>query len=239
VFGDDKNGTLRQEVAREVAKPAAADHIGVCKHLGGGFASNHTITLLPRFSRLADAGMTAMDLVARSFQKDSRVQLTDVVASVRLSESSPLRERNSVMLKASPLALAAAVALTILMTAAEPVRAGYFAPSPGAIPSYRFARYATYNPNPLAFHPSYLAPSLYFRASTAAPIFDLPANYPTTSFNTYGSYGSYSSYTFGPPYDFAWPGDVTFYPYGTTYSTTLVEPYYYTGPYVGPLLYRP
>ena len=43
----------------------------------------------------------------------------------------------------------------------------------------------------------------------------------------------------GPPYDFAWPGDVTFYPYGTTYTTTVVEPYHYTGPYVGPLLYRP
>ena len=83
---------------------------------------------------------------------------------------------------------------------------------------------------------SYVSPTLYFRPSTAGPIYGLPANYPTPSFN---AYGIFSTYTFGPPYDFAWPGDVTFYPYGTTFTTSIVEPYNYTGPYVGPLLYRP
>jgi len=140
------------------------------------------------------------------------------------------------MLTSSRLAVAAAVALTVLATAADTARAGYFPPSPGAVPSYRYYSYATYNANPLAFNPSYVSPTLYFRPSTAGPIYGLPANYPTPSFN---AYGIFSTYTFGPPYDFPSPGDVTFYPYGTTFSTSIVEPYNYTGPYVGPLLYRP
>ena len=140
------------------------------------------------------------------------------------------------MLTSSRLAVAVAMALTVLATAGDTARAGYFPPSPGAVPSYRYYSYATYNPNPLAFNPSYVSPTLYFRPSTAGPIYGLPANYPTPSFN---AYGIFSTYTFGPPYDFPSPGDVTFYPYGTTFSTSIVEPYNYTGPYVGPLLYRP
>ena len=41
------------------------------------------LRLLPRFSRLADAGMAAMDLVAESLQNDSRVELADVAAHPR------------------------------------------------------------------------------------------------------------------------------------------------------------
>src|SRR5262249_39747911 len=120
------------------------------------------------------------------------------------------------------LAVVVVVVLAVLATTAGTARAGYFPPSPGAIPSYRYHSYATYNSNPLAFNPNNYAPTLNFRPSTAGSIFGLPANYPTPSFN---AYGLYSTYTFGPPYDFAWPGDVTYYPYGTTYTTTVVEPY--------------
>ena len=67
-------------MAREVAKAAATDHMEVCEHLGRAFASDRTITLLPRFSRLADAGMAAMDLVDESLRSDSRVELADVAA---------------------------------------------------------------------------------------------------------------------------------------------------------------
>jgi hypothetical protein len=80
VCGDDRNGRLREEVAREVTKSAATDHIGACEHLGRVFASDRTIALLPRFSRLADAGMVAMDLIAKSLRSDSRVRLADVAA---------------------------------------------------------------------------------------------------------------------------------------------------------------
>jgi hypothetical protein len=80
VFGDDGNGLRRQEVAREVAGSATTDHIGVCEYLGRVFASDRTITLLPRFSRLADAGMVAMDLISKSLQNKIHVDLADVAA---------------------------------------------------------------------------------------------------------------------------------------------------------------
>jgi len=80
VFGDDQNGKRRLNVAREVAKAAAANHMEVCEYLCRVFASDSTITLLPRFSRLADAGMAAMDLIAKSLQNASRVELADVAA---------------------------------------------------------------------------------------------------------------------------------------------------------------
>jgi hypothetical protein len=52
----------------------------VCEHLGRVFASDPTIKLLPRFTRLADAGMAAMDLIAKSLQNASRVELAKVAA---------------------------------------------------------------------------------------------------------------------------------------------------------------
>jgi hypothetical protein len=80
VFGKEGNGSRRLEVAREVAKASAADHLEICRHLGSVFATDRTISLLPRFSRLADAGMAAMDLVAKSLQIDSKVKLVDVAS---------------------------------------------------------------------------------------------------------------------------------------------------------------
>lgn len=80
VFEGEGNGKRRLDVAREVAKAPATDHIDICEYLGRVFASDRTITLLPRFSRLADAGMAAMDLVAKSLQNESCVELADVAA---------------------------------------------------------------------------------------------------------------------------------------------------------------
>lgn len=80
VFGGDGNGLRRQEVAREAAGSAATDHIGLCEHLGRVFASDRTVALLPQFSRLADAGMAAMNLIATALQNEVRVDLADVAA---------------------------------------------------------------------------------------------------------------------------------------------------------------
>jgi hypothetical protein len=79
VFGEDRNGNRRQDVAREVEKVEARDHLEVCEHLGRAFSGDPAL-LLPCFSRLADAGMAAMDLLAKSLQKDSRVRLADAAA---------------------------------------------------------------------------------------------------------------------------------------------------------------
>jgi hypothetical protein len=80
VFGDDHAGKRRLQVAREVEKASARDHIEVCEHLGRVFPDDPIFALLPHFSRLADAGMAAMDFVAASLQKESRVKLADVAA---------------------------------------------------------------------------------------------------------------------------------------------------------------
>jgi hypothetical protein len=80
IFGDDKLGTQRKRVAVEVGKASALDHAGVCEHLSRAFAGSPTFVLLPRFSRLADAGMEAMDLIARTLQNESSVKLADVAA---------------------------------------------------------------------------------------------------------------------------------------------------------------
>jgi len=94
VFGNDRNGKRRLSVAHEIAKASAIDHIEICAHLGRVFGHEHTIhdrtiTMLPRFSRLADAGMEAMDLVAKSLQNKSRVELAEVAA---LPQAVPVSE---------------------------------------------------------------------------------------------------------------------------------------------------
>jgi len=80
VFGDHQNGRQRAKVAIEVENASANTHIEICEHLGSEFGSNPTIKLLPRFSRLADAGMAAMGLVAETLRQDTRVKLADVAA---------------------------------------------------------------------------------------------------------------------------------------------------------------
>lgn len=81
LFGDDQNGARRLTVVREVAKVAAPSHIEVCIHLGRVFDSDQTIRFLPHFSRLADAGMAVMDLVAKSMRSGPSVALADVAAN--------------------------------------------------------------------------------------------------------------------------------------------------------------
>lgn len=78
VFGSDQAGRRRTEVAREMAKVSAASHIEVCEHLSRVFAGNRTIALIPGFSRLADAGMAAMDLVAESLRSKPLVTVAEV-----------------------------------------------------------------------------------------------------------------------------------------------------------------
>jgi hypothetical protein len=80
IFGDDPQGKVRLAVAREVAKAKATSHAEICEHLARAFGNSPTITLLPYFSRLADAGMAAMDLVAEALSKDSRIALADIAA---------------------------------------------------------------------------------------------------------------------------------------------------------------
>ncbi len=80
IFEGEGRGQRRLEVAREVAKAPATDNLGICEHLSTVFAGIPAIALLPRFTRLADAGMAAMDLVAKTLDEDGRAALVDVAA---------------------------------------------------------------------------------------------------------------------------------------------------------------
>jgi hypothetical protein len=86
VFGGDPSGKRRSEVAQEAAKASATDHPGICSHLSEVFSEDTTIALLERFSRLADAGMVVMDLIAGALLNDTHPKLADVAASVEARE---------------------------------------------------------------------------------------------------------------------------------------------------------
>lgn len=80
IFGNDANGKRRLAVARKIARSSAADHQQLCEQLAKEFSDDQTIALLPRFSRLADAGMAAMDFIAGALQGHRSITLADVAA---------------------------------------------------------------------------------------------------------------------------------------------------------------
>ncbi len=106
VFGKDKHGNLRRKVALEIQKAAATDHFEVCNRLGDAFHSDATVKHLPRFTRLADAGMAAMDLIATAFDTKSSVALKDVAAGYGAADvCNELRSASDAWLKADAMQL--------------------------------------------------------------------------------------------------------------------------------------
>jgi hypothetical protein len=83
----DGTGVRRTQVARQIAESSASDHLEVCMHLARVFRDSPVIAHLPRFSRLADAGMEAMDLMARALVQNGKLFLADVAA---LPEAKPI-----------------------------------------------------------------------------------------------------------------------------------------------------
>jgi hypothetical protein len=80
VFGTDPGGQRRRQVALEIGRSSARDHIGVCEHLSRAFPGERAIALLPAFSRLADAGIAAMDHIAAALRGKTSIALEDVVS---------------------------------------------------------------------------------------------------------------------------------------------------------------
>ncbi len=78
IFGTESNGKRRLEVAREIARIAAGDHLRLCEELGRSFADDQVAVLLPRFSRLADAGIAAMDFIAEALRNDRHLTISRV-----------------------------------------------------------------------------------------------------------------------------------------------------------------
>ena len=79
LFGNDQRGKMRQLVAQEVARSSGYRHIDACRHLGRVLK----LPLFPLFSRLADAGMDAMEFIADSLQNRPRVPLVDIANQAR------------------------------------------------------------------------------------------------------------------------------------------------------------
>ncbi len=80
IFGSDESGKCRLKIAAEIENSAASTHLDICKHLGRVFADDPVIYALPSFSRLADAGMEALDFIAVSMVGESHMSLTKIAA---------------------------------------------------------------------------------------------------------------------------------------------------------------
>jgi len=64
IFGADPRGQKRLMVVRSIQKASATNHLELCKHLSREFEDDPVIARLYSFSRLADAGIAAMDIIA-------------------------------------------------------------------------------------------------------------------------------------------------------------------------------
>ncbi len=68
-------------------RAGASDQLAACESLAEAFPSNAAIVLLPTFSRMADAGMAVMDLVAAALVDKSSVPLGDVAKTAGAADA--------------------------------------------------------------------------------------------------------------------------------------------------------
>jgi hypothetical protein len=78
LFGRDAAGQRRLAVVRELKKTRARHHAGFLAHLARAFPDQSAVVVLPRFARLADAGMQAMDLVARVLGDKPSIAIAEI-----------------------------------------------------------------------------------------------------------------------------------------------------------------
>jgi hypothetical protein len=79
IFGNDSHGQRRLKMVLAIKKSSATSHLELCKHLSAVFNDEPVIAQLYRFSRLADAGMAAMDLIAETLRDKPYISLKEVV----------------------------------------------------------------------------------------------------------------------------------------------------------------
>lgn len=68
IFGDDPQGQKRRRVALSTQKATAKNHLELCKHLSNEFRVDPVIARFHDFSRLADAGIAAMDHISKALR---------------------------------------------------------------------------------------------------------------------------------------------------------------------------
>lgn len=79
LFAQDSEGIIRRNVASAIAKSKATTHIEICEYLALSFPNQPLVEALPRFSRLADAGMLVMDFIAQELGGETKKSLSAVV----------------------------------------------------------------------------------------------------------------------------------------------------------------
>jgi len=80
IFGNDKAGAKRLKVVQTIAKSGATDHGSLCQYLSLSrqFSQDSTIARLATFSRLADAGLDAMNYINAALMSEPKLALADV-----------------------------------------------------------------------------------------------------------------------------------------------------------------
>jgi len=86
-FARDPDGKRRRAVAQASARAKARDHAAVCEHLSQVFEDHPSFVALPFFTRLADAGIGAMNVVAEELHGRRDVALAPVAAMPRARDA--------------------------------------------------------------------------------------------------------------------------------------------------------
>ena len=86
IFGEGTPSERRRSEAKEIQAARPASHLAACVALADRFSGDPTIRALSAFSRLADAGMEVMDLIANEVVEKGVVSLHDGASSAVVRE---------------------------------------------------------------------------------------------------------------------------------------------------------
>lgn len=88
IFGGDEAGKRRLDIVQSVAKSGAPDHASLCQYLSLSqqFRKDPTIARLDAFSRLAEAGLDAMNHINEVLKGKPEVALTEVAKGSEAKE---------------------------------------------------------------------------------------------------------------------------------------------------------
>jgi hypothetical protein len=81
IFGSGAAGERRRTVALEIQAAKPGSHLAACEALAKRFLTDPEIQCLPLFSRLADAGIDAMQLISDRIREQGPVDVNDVASS--------------------------------------------------------------------------------------------------------------------------------------------------------------
>lgn len=79
IFGEDTAGKQRFSIAKTIEESQASDHPAICTEIGKSAGDDQPLSLLPHFSRLADAGMVAMECVANALVTNPKIKFQEVL----------------------------------------------------------------------------------------------------------------------------------------------------------------